>query len=342
MRGAARRSVKNCFSQKFQAAYGALFFLPQKKFPQSLANRVTPASSRNVPAAPVDVAAAPLGNWTWGEDMIDDWQLDAIRRQKADRIDPAVPNAARVADYLNGDRNNFESDRKAARIMISTAPAIAAIVPAVLAFQQRAVRFLAVDEGIRQFVDVGTGLPGIATNRDIFHAADPASRVVYVDNDPMVLSYVRAFATSTPEGAVAALDAKLTDPAAVLAGAAATLDFRQPIAVLLPSTLPFIPSTERVARVLSTLVAALSPGSYLALCHVASDLDPAVVAGADQWNRMSSLRVTVRSRTEVAGLTTGLDLVEPGLVPVNEWRPVPGNGPDRPAPVYAMLGRKPG
>ena len=275
--------------------------------------------------------------------MIDDWQLDAIRRQKAELIDPAVPNAARVADFLNGDRNNFEADRRAARVMLSCAPAIAAIVPAVLAFQQRAVRFLAVEAGVRQFVDVGTGLPGLEANRDIFRAADPACRVVYVDDDPMVLSYVRAFATSTPEGAVAALDAKLTDPAAVLAGAAATLDFRQPIAILLPSTLPFIASTTRAAAILSTLMAALSPGSYLALCHVASDMDPAVGAGADQWNSMSSLQITVRSRAAVAGLIEGLDLVEPGLVAANQWRPAAsgGHGPTRPAPVYAALARKP-
>jgi hypothetical protein len=274
--------------------------------------------------------------------MIDDWQLDAIRREKAARIDPAVPNAARVADYLNGERNNFEADRRAARVMLSSAPAIAAIVPAVLAFQQRAVRFLAVEAGIRQFLDVGTGLPGVETNRDIFQSADPGCRVVYADNDPMVLSYVRAFATSTPEGAVAALDARLTDPESLLAGAAATLDFRQPVAVLLPSTLPFIPSDARVTRILSTLAAALPAGSYLALCHVASDLDPAVVAGADHWNRMSSLRITLRSRDEVAGFTVGLDLVEPGLVPANEWRPAAGgSGQERPAPVYAVLARKP-
>jgi hypothetical protein len=275
--------------------------------------------------------------------MIDDWQLDSIRRQKAARIDPAVPNAARVADFLNGDRNNFEADRRAARVMLSTAPAIAAIVPAVLAFQQRAVRLLAVEAGIRQFLDVGTGLPGVATNRDIFQSADPACRVVYVDNDPMVLSYVRAFSTSTPEGAVAALDAKLTDPAALLAAAAETLDFRQPIAVLLPSTLPFIRNTARAAAIVSTLLTALSAGSYLALCHVASDLDPAVGAGAEQWNRMSALRITLRTRAEVAGFTAGLELVEPGLVPVNEWRPASGgNGLDRPVPAYAVLARKPG
>ena len=290
---------------------------------------------------PVDGTAPPLGNWTRGEDMIDDWQLDAIRREKAARIDPAVPNAARVADFLNGDRNNFESDRKAARIMLSSAPAIAAIVPGVLAFQRRAVRYLAVEAGVRQFLDVGTGLPGVETNRDTFLSADPACRVVYVDNDPMVLSYVRAFSTSTSQGAVAALDAKLTDPDALLAGAAATLDFRQPVAMLLPSTLPFIRSTARAAAILSRLEAALSPGSYLALCHVASDLDPAVAAGADQWNRMSSLHITLRSRAEVAAFTAGLDVVEPGLVPANEWRPAPaGNDPDRPVPAYALLARK--
>jgi hypothetical protein len=275
--------------------------------------------------------------------MIDDWQLDALQRAKAARIDTAVPNAARVADFLNGRRNNFEADRRAARVMTATAPAIAEIVPAVLAFHQRAVRFLALEAGIRQFLDVGTGLPGVEASRGIAQSVDPACRVVYVDNDPMVLAHVRAFSRSTSQGATAALDAKLTDPAALLAGAAATLDFRQPVAVLLPSTLPFIPSTARAAAIVSTLLAGLPSGSYLALCHVASDLDPALGAGADEWNRVSSLHVTLRSRAEVAGLIAGLDLVEPGLVPVSEWRPTPdGDRLDRPVPVYAVLARKPG
>jgi S-adenosyl methyltransferase len=275
--------------------------------------------------------------------MIDDWQLDAIRRTKAERIDTAVPNPARVADFLNGRRNNFEADRRAARTMLATAPAIAAIVPAVLAFHQRAVRFLALEAGVRQFLDVGTGFPGMENSRDIAQSVDPACRVVYVDNDPMVLSYVRAFSRSTAQGAIAALEAKLTDPAALLAGAAVTLDFRRPVAVLLPSTLPFIPRTARVAAIVSTLLAALSPGSYLAFCHMASDLDPALRAGADHWNRMSPQPVTLRSRAEVAGLTAGLDLVAPGLVPVNEWRPASGGARHGGlAPVYAVLARKPG
>ncbi len=275
--------------------------------------------------------------------MIDDWQFDATRRAKAARIDTGAPNAARVADFLNDGRNNFEADRKAARVMIASAPAIARIVPAVLAFQQRVVRFLALETGIRQFLDVGTGLSGVEISRGVAQSVDPACRVVYVDNDPVVLAHVRAFSRSTSQGAIAAIDAKLTDPAALLAGSATTLDLRQRIAVLLPSTLPFIPSTARAAAILSTLLAALSPGSYLALCHVASDLDPAVEAGTDRWNRMSSPQFTLRSRAEVAGFTAGLDLVEPGLVPVNEWRPTFGGARlDRQVPVYAVLARKPG
>jgi S-adenosyl methyltransferase len=274
--------------------------------------------------------------------MIDDGQFDASRRDKAAQINTVVPNAARVADFLNGGRDSFEADRRAALSMLGAAPATAAIVPGVLAFHQRAVRFLALEAGIRQFIDVGTGLPGAATSRDLAQSVDPACRVVYVDNDPMVLSHVRAFSQSTSQGALVALDAKLTDPVALLDGAAETLDFGQPVALLLPSTLPFIRDTGRAAAIVSTLMAALSPGSQLAICHVASDLDPALAASADHWNRMSPLSITLRSRAEVAGLAAGLELVDPGLVPVDEWRPAPGEArPGRAAPVYAVVARKP-
>jgi hypothetical protein len=275
--------------------------------------------------------------------MIDDRQVGSAPRPEAARIDTAAPSPARVADFLNGGRNNFQADRWAARLMVATAPAIAAIVPAVLDFHRRAVHFLAREAGIGQFLDVGTGIPGVEAGRDIAQSVDPACRIVHVDHDPMVLSHVRAFSRSTPQGAIVALDAKLTDPAALLARSAATLDFRRPVAVLVPSALPFIPSTERAAAIVAGLLAALSPGSYLALCHVASDLDPALAAGVESWNKMSSQQFTLRSRAEVAGLTAGLDLVEPGLVPVDEWRQAPGGDhPDCPAPVYAVVARKPG
>ncbi len=189
-------------------------------------------------------------------------------RPRAELIDTAVPNPARVADFLNGGRNNFEADRRTAQTMLTIAPAIEAIVPFVLAFHQRAVRFLAREAGIRQFIDVGTGLAGAETGRDLVHSVDPDCRVVHVDNDPMVLTHLRAFSTSASQGAFTALDAKLTDPAALLAGAAETLDFRQPAALLLPSSLPFIASTARAAEIVSALMAPFAAGSYLALCHV--------------------------------------------------------------------------
>ena len=275
--------------------------------------------------------------------MIDDRYLGATGRPKAEGIDTAAPNAARVADFLNNGRDNFEADRRAAWAMIAAAPAMAVIVPAVLAFHRRALRFLAMEAGIRQFLDVGSGLPQVQGGLEIAQSVDPACRVVYADNDPMVLSHVRAFSRSTSQGAFAALDVKLTDPAALLSGAAATLDFRQPVAVLLPSTLPFIPGAGRAAAIVAALLRGLSPGSYLALCHVASDLDPALAAAADDWNAMSSPQVTLRSRAEVAALIAGLELVEPGLVPVNRWRPVvPGPRHDPQVPVHAVLARKSG
>jgi hypothetical protein len=274
--------------------------------------------------------------------MIEDAQFGASR-PRAERIDTAVPNPARVADFLNGGRNNFEADRRAAQTMFTIAPAIEAIVPFVLDFHQRAVRCLAFEAGVRQFIDVGTGLAGAETGRDLVQSVDPACRVVHVDNDPMVLTHLRAYSRSASQGAFAALDAKLTDPAALLAGAAETLDFRAPAAVLLPSSLPFIAGAERAAGIVSALMAPLAAGSYLALCHVASDLDPALEAGVDYWNRISAPHFTLRSRAEVAALTIGLDVVEPGLVPVNEWRPAPGRAVrDRPVPVYAVVARKTG
>jgi hypothetical protein len=275
--------------------------------------------------------------------MIGEGQFDASGRSRGERIDTAVPNPARVADFLNGGRNNFESDRRTAQTMLALAPAIAAIVPFVLAFHQRAVRFLAREAGISQFLDVGTGLPGAETGRDLVRSADPAARVVHVDNDPMVLAHLRAFSASTSPGAFAALEARLTDPDALLAGAAETLDFSQPVAILLPSSLPFIASDERAAAIVATLAAACPAGSYLGLCHVASDLDPAVTAGVDYWNKTSAPHLTARTRAEVAALVTGLDPVEPGLVPVNEWHPDPASARlDHPVPVYAVLAAKSG
>jgi hypothetical protein len=253
-----------------------------------------------------------------------------------------VPNAARVADYLIGRRNNFEADRKAARSMLATGPSIAEVVPAARAFHQRALRFLAAEAGIRQFLDIGTGLRGAESSSGLVQSVDPACRVVCVDSDPMALSHSLALLRSTPQGAAVALDADLSDPAAILAGAAKTLDFGRPVAMLLSSTLALIPSAEGAAAMVAALMATASPGSYLALYHLASDLDPALPMAVERWNSMSAQPVTLRSGAEMAALTCGLDLVEPSLVPVTEWRPEPGTPrPEHPVPVYGVVARKP-
>jgi len=274
--------------------------------------------------------------------VTDNRQHDSARREPAALIDTSVPNAARVADYLGGRRNNFEADRKVARSMLVSAPSVAEIVPAARAFHLRAVRFLAAEAGLRQFLDLGPGLRGGEGTARVAQSVDPACRVVCVDNDPMVLSHARALLRSTPQGAVAAVDASISDPAAILAGAAETLDFRQPVAMLLPSTLVFIASAEGAAAVVAALMAGVAPGSYLALYHLASDLDPALLYANTQWNRLSDQRVTLRSRAELASLIAGLDLLEPGLVPVTEWRPAPEEPRyDHVVPVYGVVARKP-
>ena len=231
--------------------------------------------------------------------------------------------------------------------MLAAVPSIAGIMPGARAFNGRAVRFLAAEAGIRQFLDIGTGLPGTGLpgaqgSHQVAQSVDPACLVVCVNSDPMAISHARALLRSTREGAVVVLDASLSDPAAILAGAAATLDFRQPVAVLLPSTLAFIPTAAGASAMVSALMTAAAPGSYLALYHLASDLDPGLPTAVAQWNWVSSEKITLRSRAEVASLTAGLDLVEPGLVPVTEWRPAP----DEPCfnlvvPVYGVVARKP-
>lgn len=226
--------------------------------------------------------------------------------------------------------------------MLTTAPSVGEIMPAARAFRERAVQFLAAEAGIRQFLDVGTGLRGAQSTSEIAQAVDPACRIVCVDNDPMVLSHARALLRSTPEGAVDAVDADLSDPAAILAGAAKTLDFQQPVAMLVQSTLVFVRGTHSASAIVAALMAAASSGSYLALHHLASDLDPDLPVVVAQWNRVSAQQVTLRSRTEMTFLTAGLDLVEPGLVPVTDWRPAPDEPPrDHLVPVYAVVARKP-
>ncbi len=276
-----------------------------------------------------------------GAAVTDDWQHDETRREKAARIDASVPNFARVSDYLRGGRNNFEADRKAAHALIAAAPVLRTIGPAVRAYHQRVVRYLAGEAGIRQFLDIGAGLAISGNTHEIAQSIDACCRVVYVDSDPMVLSHARALMRSAPAGATSTVDADIADPAAIVAGAEQTLDFGRPAAIMLMSTLAFVEDTAAAAAGVCALARAVPAGSYVAIYHVASDLDPDVPLAVRRMSQWPSLRITPRSRAEVASLVSGLDWVPPGLVPICDWRPAPQDARPRDVvPYYGVVARK--
>jgi S-adenosyl methyltransferase len=276
--------------------------------------------------------------------MLDDRRDDTTRRERAVLIDATVPSVTRAADYLDGGRDNFDADRNAVRLMISVAPFIAMVVPALRAFHHRVVRYLVAEAGVTQFLDVGAALPTSGFTHEVAQAVDPRCRVVYVSGEPMVLAHARALAKSAPGGTVDYVDAHFRDLGAIGAGARAALDLRLPVAVVLLSTsmLAHIPETKAAAAAVSALLAGLPSGSYIALYHLASDMDPSVRAANRRWNQLSPQRITLRSRDEVASLVAGMELVAPGLVQVCEWRPAPADPVfDTVIPLYGVVARKP-
>ena len=275
--------------------------------------------------------------------MADDWLHDAARRAKAAAlVDRTMPNPGRVGDHLAGGRDNFEADRRASRSLIAASPVTAAIVPAARAFHRRAVRYLVAEAGIRQFLDIGTRLTMAGNTHEIAQSVAPDCRIVYASSDPVVLSHARAQAMSTNAGAVAALDADAHYPRTILAGAAETLDFDRPVAILLMATLMFVLDDALAAEIMRSLAGAVPAGSHVALYHQASDLDPEAIGGVRRWNAMSDRQITLRSRAGVAGLLAGLDPVPPGVVPVTEWRPEPADPVfEHAVPVYGAVARKP-
>ena len=274
--------------------------------------------------------------------VTDDARLIPVLRAGVPRIDTSLANVARAWNYMVGGKDNFEADRAAARQLIEVAPVIRVAAPASRAFLRRVVRYLAGQAGIRQFLDIGTGLPTAGNTHEVAQSAAPECRVVYVDNDPVVLSHARALLTSAPEGATSYIDADARDPGKILAEAGGVLDFAEPVAIIMIDLLNFIDDDEAAGAAVSALTGAAPSGSYLAIMHPASDLDPALLAAEQRWNQLAAQRVRLRSRTEVAGFLTGLELVEPGLVTVPEWRPEPGEpAPGQLIPLYGVVARKP-
>ena len=258
-------------------------------------------------------------------------------------VDPTVAHQARIYDYWLGGKDNFAADREAAEQAAAAYPPILRAVRAQRAFLASAVRYLAGQAGVRQFLDIGTGLPTASNTHEVAQAEAPQARVVYVDNDPMVLAHARALLTSTPQGATAYLDADLRDPGEILTGAGELLDFRQPVAVLLIGILQLIPDGDDPYALVARLTAAVPSGSWLAVYHPASDIDQDRVGEAvRRVNARSAGTTTLRSHAEITRFFDGMQLLEPGLVQVHRWQPgsiTPGHGDEIAA--YAGLARKP-
>ena len=256
-------------------------------------------------------------------------------------LDTSVPHIARVYNYWLGGKDNFAADRAAAEQVIATMPDVLVSVRAQRAFLGRAVHYLVAEAGIRQFLDIGTGLPAASNTHQVAQQAAPESRVVYVDNDPIVLVHAKALLTSTPEGVTAYLDADLRDTGKILSEAAATLDFTQPVAVMLLMILQFIPDSDDPYRIVAELMSAVPPGSYLVISHSPKDIEAdAVAQGTDRYNERASAAMTNRTHAEVSRFFDGLEMVEPGLVQLHKWRPILGD-PATEISGYGGIGRKP-
>ncbi|HEY6294476.1 MAG TPA: SAM-dependent methyltransferase [Streptosporangiaceae bacterium] len=258
-------------------------------------------------------------------------------------FDPTVAHPARVYDYWLGGKDNFEPDRIAGEATIAAYPAIRASAQANRAFLARTVRYLAIEQGIRQFLDIGTGLPTASNTHEVAQYVAPESRIVYVDNDPLVLSHARALLTSSPQGVTAYLDADLRDTGEILELAADTLDFTQPVAIMLLAILHYIPDLDEAQRIVARLVGAVPPGSYLTISHAASDISPEEMAEMIRRlnEHLAEGNHVGRPRTVVAGFFDGLELVDPGVVKVTQWRPASRVEAEGPTSLWGGVARKP-
>ncbi|MGP4043958.1 SAM-dependent methyltransferase [Streptomyces sp. 2A115] len=239
------------------------------------------------------------------------------------RLNTAVAHNARVWNYWIGGVDNYRVDQQVGDQVAAMFPVIREVARADRDFLVRAVQFLAADRGVRQFLDIGTGLPTLDNTHVIAQRIAPESRIVYVDNDPTVLAHAPSLLTSTPEGATAYIDADAHHPDAIIQGSAATLDLHQPVAVMMLGILNFVLDTGQAHDIVRQLMAAVPSGSCLVLTHPTSDADlggEGQIAAMKFWNENATPPITARSRPEIAAFFDGLDLLAPGLVSCARWR----------------------
>jgi hypothetical protein len=264
--------------------------------------------------------------------------------------DPSVPSVARIYDYYIGGKDNYAVDRAAADEAAKLHPggldALRAGGLQNRRFLANSVNYLA-GQGIRQFLDIGTGLPTADNTHEVAQRAAPSSRIVYVDHDPVVLAHARALLTSTPEGATSYIDADLRDPDTILRQAADTLDFTQPVAVMLIAVLHVIDDADHPYQIVRDLMAAVPPGSYLAVSHLTADISATAEAEAMTFfARALSERMVenmvLRDRAGITRFFDGLELVDPGVVQADQWGTATGPSVPSTVAVYCGVGRKPG
>jgi hypothetical protein len=255
-------------------------------------------------------------------------------------IDSTVPHSARIWNYWLGGKDHYPVDREAGDAFREIYPDIVDVARAVRYFLARAVRYLAGEAGIRQFLDVGTGLPTVDNTHEVAQRVAPECRIVYVDNDPLVLVHARALLTSRPEGACAYIDADVRDPAAVLKAAAGTLDFGKPVALMMLGILGHVGDDDQARSIARELIRALPPGSYLTLSDGANT-NKAREQAHQRYAQTGAVPYKLRSPDQIAAFFDGLDLLEPGVVPVSHWRPdLSPFGPPRHVDTFGAMAYK--
>src|SRR4249920_2665361 len=237
-------------------------------------------------------------------------------------IDASVPHSARIWNYWLGGKDNFAADREAGDEFLAVYPGQRDKARAVRHFLARAVRYLVVEQGVRQFLDVGTGLPTADNTHEVAQRLAPESKIVYVDNDPLVLAHARILLTSSPEGVTNYIDADLHDPANILAEAGTTLDLDQPVALLLIGVLGHVADTGVTRGIVARMMDGLAPGSFLVQCD-GTDWNPDYVAALERYRDSGGVPYNVRGHEQIVSFYEGLEPVEPGIVQITRWRPEP-------------------
>jgi O-methyltransferase involved in polyketide biosynthesis len=280
-----------------------------------------------------------VSSWTADEEALMSEESPEIDTAVLARINTSVPHSARVWDYWLGGKDNYGPDREVGDEIVKVMPDLPVNARAEREFIGRVVRHLAGEAGIDQFLDVGTGIPTADNTHEVAQRANPKARIVYVDNDQIVLAHARALLRSTPEGATAYIDADLREPEPILKHAARTLDFSRPVALMLLGVLEFVPDAGQAHAAVRTLLDALPSGSYMAIAHSvhSTSMDDA----AARWNASAATPLTLRTAQQLEAFFDGLDLLVPGMVSLPKWRPeLSTSFQDREVFQYGGVGHK--